>query len=361
METKVIKVDPNSFADEELAEAVALLRAGEVVAFPTETVYGLGANALDAAAVARVFAAKGRPADNPLIVHVSQSSMLPPLASRVSDAARRLSDRFWPGPLTLVMPRTPAVPNVVTAGLDTVAVRMPSHPIARRLIELSGVPIAAPSANASGRPSPTRAHHVYEDLKGRIPLIIDGGACEFGVESTVVDPERSLVLRPGGVTLEQLKTVVPDMHLFSSLAVGTAAAMLAHPPTPGLKYRHYSPRAAVVLVLRAANPELSVAAVEAAIREAKGRKLRVGFVRTHKDWEYSSEVLADVTVRDLGDEASSLADIEHNLFAALRDLDGDRVDEIVVEGIRDQHQGLAVMNRLHKAAVRTIDPSQQSP
>ena len=356
VQTRVVAVDAESMSDSDLEEAAALLRSGEPVAFPTETVYGLGANAYDSAAVARIYAAKGRPSDNPLIVHVSDAAMLPALAADVCDAAARLAARFWPGPLTLVLPRTPAVPDAVTAGLGTVGVRVPAHPVARRLIALAGVPVAAPSANVSGRPSPTLARHVLEDLGGRVRLIVDGGACACGLESTVVDPQTLTVLRPGGVTLEQLREVVPQVRLFSNLAATDAAPLLAQPPTPGLKYRHYCPRAAVVLVRPGACAARCVAAARTALDEGRAGGLAVALVRTHRDWEYGPQALAGVTVRCLGGEAGELAAVERGLFAVLRELDALAIDRIVVEGVLPHHEGLAVMNRLEKAASQIVTP-----
>lgn len=229
--TAVVPVDPQHPADADLLPAAERLRAGQVVAFPTETVYGLGANALDPDAVRAIFVAKGRPADNPLIVHVASLSELRSVTASLPDLALLLIARFMPGPLTLVLPRAPQVPDAVTAGLDTVAVRMPEHPVARRLIELAGVPVAAPSANRSGRPSPTTAAHVLEDMAGRIPLIVDGGSCEFGVESTVLDVTGAVpvVLRPGAVTIEELRAVAGTVWTAEEAAVRHLASKTAEP------------------------------------------------------------------------------------------------------------------------------------
>lgn len=359
--TRVVVVNPSKFEDEELREAAELLRAGKLVAFPTETVYGLGANALDSDAVSGIFLAKGRPQDNPLIVHISEYEMLERLTDRVPDSAAALARRFWPGPLTLVLRRRPgAVPDNVTAGLPSVAVRLPAHPIARRMIALAGVPVAAPSANVSGRPSPTLAKHVLDDLRGRVPLVVDGGACTFGVESTVVDVEcpaaggRPIVLRPGGVTLEQLREVVPEMSVYSRLVHGDAAA--EKPATPGLKYRHYAPRAPVVLFDphgRGTSPSSGLAAAFAA-RVTPG----TGVIRTHAGpdrWPYDTP--GGVVVREIGDERTDPAAVERNLFDALRSLDDSGVTAIIVEGVGENGEGLAIMNRLRKAAAETVDAS----
>ena len=229
-----------------IAQAAQLLRAGEIVGFPTETVYGLGANALSDPAVRKIFAAKERPADNPLIVHIAALADMEPLC-HINDMARRLAAAFWPGPLTMILPKKDIVPAVVTAGLDSVAIRMPSHPVARALIEACGLPIAAPSGNRSGRPSPTLAAHMLEDMDGRIPLILDGGACDVGVESTVValTGDIATVLRPGGITPDMLAGVLGQVQVADSvmrpLKEGEAA------PSPGMKHKHYAPRARMTL------------------------------------------------------------------------------------------------------------------
>jgi len=410
--TQILKFDGN---DESLEEAVRWLRAGEVVAFPTETVYGLGANALDPNAVARIFEAKGRPSDNPLIVHVSSLDMLRTLIDesdlRSSPDFEMLIREFWPGPLTLLFKKSDRVPESVTAGQPKVAVRMPSHPVARKLIELSGVPLAAPSANLSGRPSPTNATHVYADLSGRIPCIVDGGATSFGVESTVVDLESSvtggpLILRPGGVTLEQLRRLIPSMEAYEEVTHGSK--LKEKPPTPGLKYTHYSPNATVVLVepkptqptgthqiyfdathltsnlITLDDGEIGKEAgfdvdsmrdrVIEVVQNARKKGERVAIVHTHsnrlrypdtllsessyiKSQHTNSDdvVSSDVVIYELGgseegDEAVRGEIVAKGIFQALRDLERVRVNTIVVEGVLDRHIGRAVMNRLRKAA-----------
>lgn len=230
-----------------IERAARLLRAGELVALPTETVYGLGANALNEEAVRKIFAAKGRPADNPLIVHVADAQAAEALC-HLDDRARALMRRFCPGPLTLLLPKKPCVPEVVNAGLPSVAIRIPAHPVARALLRACGVPVAAPSANTSGKPSPTTAKHVWEDMKGKLPLILDGGPCEVGLESTVVDmtAEIPTVLRPGGITPEMLLEALPEVRVADSvlrpLQTGEAA------PSPGMRYRHYAPGGELTLV-----------------------------------------------------------------------------------------------------------------
>ncbi|WP_243007334.1 L-threonylcarbamoyladenylate synthase [Anaerotruncus sp. AF02-27] len=246
--TKVLKVTDIEKDRAALDQAAALLREGKLVAIPTETVYGLAANALDPQAAHAIYTAKGRPGDNPLIVHVSDLSQIPPLVKTVPDALRRLAEAFWPGPMTVIMEKSDKIPPATSGGLETVAIRMPSHPVARELIRRSGVPLAAPSANLSGSPSPTTAQHCIDDLTGRVDAIVDGGECEVGVESTVLtlctDPPS--VLRPGAVTLEMLRQVIPEMTLdpgvFEHLSDDCKVA------SPGMKYKHYSPKARVVLV-----------------------------------------------------------------------------------------------------------------
>jgi len=364
-----------------LGEAATLLRQGELVAFPTETVYGLGANALSATAVRGIFTAKGRPSDNPLIVHVHSAQALAPLlsddvnsllsptvdqAKSPSDMAslryaHLLQNAFWPGPLTLLFPRSSAVPDVVTASLPSVAVRVPSHPVARLLLRLADCPVAAPSANISGRPSPTQASHVLQDLNGRIAAVVDGGSTEVGLESTVVDLGRDppLVLRPGGITLEQLRAVVPDIQLYRK-RLDEGALVLA-PPTPGLKYRHYSPSGHVMLLL----PSLAKNRSDTEKKSMETRTLdvvrvqldeghRVGILQTTPELSLSSELLQAqkenrLVVLTLGDP-SNPRKIAQNVFAALREMDDRQVNVIIVQGISEENEGYAVMNRLRKAA-----------
>ena len=240
--TQLLKADSSS-----IAAAASLLRQGQLVAFPTETVYGLGANALDAQAVLSIFAAKGRPADNPLIVHVAEIEDLEPLC-QVTDLAKQLMAAFWPGPLTLLLKKKSVVPMEVTAGLDTVAVRMPSHPVAHQLLAACRVPVAAPSANRSGKPSPTLAQHVWDDMNGRIPIILDGGSCQVGVESTVLDVTCNppCILRPGGVTKEMLETVLPEVTVAGSVLRPLEKGEKAL--SPGMRYQHYAPQGELTLV-----------------------------------------------------------------------------------------------------------------
>ena len=244
MKTKVIKIkDKTRPEDGELLEAAEILRSGGLVAFPTETVYGLGANALDEAAAKKIYAAKGRPSDNPLIAHISSMEELPALVREIPEAGRKLAEKYWPGPLTMIFPKKDVVPYGTTGGLDTVAVRMPSDPVANRLIKLAGIPVAAPSANTSGRPSPTRAEHVIEDMDGKIEMILDGGQVGIGVESTIVDVSGPVptLLRPGAVTLEMLRETLGQVEVDPAI-LGPVKGDVK-PKAPGMKYRHYAPKA----------------------------------------------------------------------------------------------------------------------
>ncbi len=321
--------------DERLKVAARLIVEGKLVAFPTETVYGLGADALNERAVRRIFEAKGRPADNPLIIHIAESEWLFELAREVPEVALRLAERFWPGPLTLVLPKGEKVPSVTTGGLDTVAVRMPAHPIALELIRLSGRPIAAPSANISGKPSPTEADHVVDDFYGRIECIIDGGPTPIGVESTVLDltGEVPVLLRPGGLPLEDIERVIGrvDVHpAVKGIEVNLAKA-------PGMKYKHYSPNAQVILV---EGPREAVRRkMEEIVKEFRSRGLKVGVMATEK---YDADAFFHL--------GESIEEVARNVFRALRELDKAGVDVILAEGIEERGLGLAVMNRLRKAA-----------
>ncbi len=332
MPTEILTVDPASPDAAAIARAAACLRDGGLVAFPTETVYGLGAHALDRAAVARIFEAKGRPAADPLIVHVASFDQVCSLVTHVPVAAQTLAVRFWPGALTLVLRRSAAVPASVTAGLDTVAVRVPSHPVARALLEAVGLPIAAPSANLFSRPSPTRASHVLDDLEGRVDIILDGGPTDIGLESTVLDlaGEVPIVLRPGAVTLEELRTVLAHVR------VRDEAGSLAHPvalPSPGLLPKHYSPRAVLTVYEGDASSVGKRLQADAAAARAAGR---------------------NVGVLDFGPDPD-LAAVASRLFAALRELDATGVDVILARGIQTQDGlGLAIQDRLRRAAAGRI-------
>lgn len=333
-ETRLLKGDEAG-----IAEAAALLRDGELVGMPTETVYGLAANALDGKAVSRIFEAKGRPQDNPLIVHIAEFDELLPLVSAIPDSARALAKRYWPGPLTMIFPHTALIPHEVSAGLATVAIRMPSHPVARALILASGVPIAAPSANLSGSPSPTTAQHVMNDMRGRIPAIVDGGECSVGVESTVIDMtgEVPCLLRPGGITLEMLREVLGKVSVnpavTAKLKEGTVAA------SPGMKYKHYAPKAHVILVKGSA--EGYVDYVNAQKANGKNDITAMCFDGEEKE--------LDVPYVTYGrrDDAAAQA---HNVFDILRHLDELGAKTVYCACPSSDGIGLAVYNRLLRAA-----------
>ena len=316
---------------EALALASQLLHDGQLVAFPTETVYGLGANALDAKAVLNIFAAKGRPADNPLIVHVYDRAQLTPLCE-VSPLAEKLMDAFWPGPLTLILPRKPAIPDEVAASLPTVAV-----------LRACKLPIAAPSANRSGKPSPTTAHHVLVDMDGRIPLILDGGSCDVGVESTVLDVTSGApcILRPGGITKDMLESVLGHVDVAGSVLRPLQKGEKAL--SPGMRYKHYSPDGQVTLVEGAEADVVAAMAKLAAHADAQGHRACVMCFTEHMD------ALKDCHPHDIGsrDNASEVA---HRLFDTLRRLDEEHMDVIFSEVVPPEGVGLAVMNRLGRAA-----------
>ena len=351
MQTKIILVDENKpVTEEELAEAAGIIRGGGLVAFPTETVYGLGANALDEAAAKKIYAAKGRPSDNPLIAHISSMKELEPLTIEIPEAAKKLAEAYWPGPLTMIFMKSDKVPYGTTGGLETVAVRMPSDPIARKLIELSGVPIAAPSANTSGRPSPTTAEHVRQDMDGKIEMIIDGGPVGIGVESTIVDVSGEIptLLRPGAVTMEMLRETVGRVEIDPAIQGPPRADV--RPKAPGMKYRHYAPKAELVLVedARSEGRRVTDAVVDeinrlVAEREAQGS--RVGIICT----EETKNRYPEGILRSIG-EREHEETVARNLFAVLREFDDLKVEYIYSESFAKDHLGQAIMNRLTKAA-----------
>lgn len=344
METKVIKIEEKETIDDQcLLEAAEILRNGGLVAFPTETVYGLGANALDETAAKKIYAAKGRPSDNPLIAHISSMKELEPLVSGVSEAGKKLADAYWPGPLTLVFPKSSRVPYGTTGGLETVAVRMPSDPVARKLIGLAGVPVAAPSANTSGRPSPTTAGHVFQDMNGKIEMILDGGPVGIGVESTIVDVsgETPVLLRPGAITMEMLQETVGEVAVDPAILGPLKEG--ERPKAPGMKYRHYAPHGELILV--EGNPDAVIRRINFLTRERLGQKFQVGVICTDetKD-QYTSGLVRSVGLRARPET------IAHNLFAVLREFDDLQVDYIYSESFSRDHLGQAIMNRLTKAA-----------
>jgi len=344
METKIIRIeDKENLKDDQLMEAAEILRKGGIVAFPTETVYGLGANALETQASAKIYAAKGRPSDNPLIAHIASIDDLPKLAAKIPEAGRKLAEKYWPGPLTLVFPKKEIVPYGTTGGLDTVAVRMPSDPIATRLIRLAGVPVAAPSANTSGRPSPTRAEHVIEDLNGKIEMIIDGGEVGIGVESTIVDVSGEIptLLRPGAITMEMLKETVGEVEIDPAILGPMNEGM--KPKAPGMKYRHYAPNAEMTLVEGEMDKVVEFINREAKAALEAGKK--VGIICTEESRQYYSYGILEVIGSRENEET-----VAHNLFAVLREFDDQKVDCIFSESFSKDRLGQAIMNRLCKAA-----------
>lgn len=344
MQTQVLV--PNQ---ESIEYASRLFREGQLVGFPTETVYGLGANALNEDAVRSIFAAKGRPADNPLIVHIWNRNQLNDLCE-IPPMAEKLMDAFWPGPLTMLFPRKETVPDVVTAGLPTVAIRMPSHPVAFEMLKACSLPIAAPSANRSGKPSPTTAKHVLDDMNGIIPLILDGGSCDVGVESTVLDicHGQPTVLRPGGITKEMLEDVLgQEVALAGSILRPLKPDEKAL--SPGMRYKHYAPSGTVTLVSGKESNVLS--AMKKLVAEARndGQKSCVMCFTEHV------EALKDCDPHDLGSIRSD-DEVAHRLFDTLRRLDDEHMDQIYSEVVLPEGVGLAVMNRLGRAAAfRTIN------
>jgi L-threonylcarbamoyladenylate synthase len=325
---------------DEVRRAAELLRRGGLVAFPTETVYGLGADATQDQAVSSIFAAKGRPSDNPLIIHLGHASQLAGWVSEIPPAARRLAEAFWPGPLTLVLPHRGNISPRVTAGLPTVAVRVPGHPVARALILEAGVPVAAPSANRSGRPSPTEGKHVWEDLAGRIDALLDAGPAGVGVESAVVDVtgETPVLLRPGGVSLEELSRIAGQIEVDPGLAGESAA-----PRSPGMKYRHYAPKGEMWLV--PGETKDARERIGRLIQEARQKGRRVGVLTTEENQSFYS---ADVVVAC--GKRSDPASVARALYAALRRFDEERVDLIFAETFPEEGLFHSVMNRLRKAA-----------
>ena len=329
--TKVIQIDKDFSV---LDEASETLKNGGLVAFPTETVYGLGANALSPQAVENIFRAKGRPQDNPLIVHISNRDMLRGLVKAVPVAAEKLMDAFWPGPLTIIFEKSEAVPLTVTAGLSTVAIRFPSHPAAQYLIEKSGVPVAAPSANLSGTPSTTRASHVIRDLTGRVDYIIDGGACRVGLESTVLDMTGAVpqILRPGGISLEALREVLGEVVYEPALKDSRQV-----PKSPGMKYRHYAPNADLYLVEPGHESELA-----ARLQECRREGTKTGVLRC-SDAVYTADFIIDC-----GKTPEAYAS---RLFDALRRMDDLGAGVIFAELPKDEGGIVpALMNRMLKAS-----------
>jgi len=358
-------VDPKSPSQDleaQLSSAAAILRSGGLVAFPTETVYGLGANARDGRAVARIFQAKGRPQDNPLIVHIACLADLRAVVADITDDAWALARAFWPGPLTIILPVGGDIAREVTAGGDTVAVRMPSHPVAMALIRASGLPVAAPSANISGRPSPTRADHVWADLAGRIEMIVDGGPAGIGVESTVLDITSSppMVLRPGGVSVEELRRIVPGVCVLPQYGTGAADGDEHEGParSPGLRHEHYSPRAQLWLFTGEWEAQVQAIACRARAEAEAGKQVGLLISAETAQMVARADIPNTAVIAEVGSRFC-LASVASRLFAAMRQLDSEGVQIILAESYDTAGVGLAVMNRLVRSAGgRLVGPGE---
>lgn len=342
--TLVLPIDSQMPVASQVSLAATIIRKGGLVAFPTETVYGLGADALNAKTMLELFQAKNRPLDNPPIIHVANPESVRPLVKNMPSEAERLMRRFWPGPLTLVFERSPVVPSVTVAGLDTIAIRMPRHNVALALLRDSRCPIAAPSANLAGKPSPTSARDVLEDLDGRIDAVLDAGPTDIGVESTVldltVDPPE--LLRPGGTPYEALVSFLSDVKL-NPIAIADKPPNIGKPRSPGMKHRHYAPKAEMIVV--EGTTEAVVRKMSSLVKAESAKGRRVGVLATD---ETRDKFSADV-VKSVGSQID-LTGVARNLFRKLREFDSEAVDVIVAEGVSTQALGLAVMNRLRKAA-----------
>ena len=344
MKTKILKIDSNKFIASELNEAAMILKNGGLVAFPTETVYGLGADGLNPEASKKIYAAKGRPSDNPLIIHIAGFEALDELTMECPEKGRKLAEFFWPGPLTIIFKKSEKVPYSTTGGLDTVAIRMPSHPIAYELIRQSGIYIAAPSANISGRPSPTKAEHVIEDMDGKIEMIIDGGRVQIGLESTIVDVTGPVptILRPGYITATMIEKVIGPVEY--DRAVLTRVKDLAIvPKAPGMKYKHYAPKGN--LTIYEGNSEDVVDAINKIAANKLLAGYKVGIIATDETINcYQNGIVKSIGTRK--DEGT----IARGLFEILRDFDSEGAEYIFTESFEYNHLGQAIMNRLLKAA-----------
>ena len=351
MKAEVVAMDAEHLNMEAIQKAGKILREGGLVAFPTETVYGLGGNALDPKASMKIYAAKGRPSDNPLIVHIADIKDLAKITTEIPEGARILAEKYWPGPLTMILPKADSVPKETTGGLDSVAVRFPSDRIAQELIKAAGGFVAAPSANTSGRPSPTMAEHVEEDLGDAIEMIIDGGQVGIGLESTIVDftEDVPVVLRPGYISLEMLKDTLGDVRMDRGLLITDSSV---HPKAPGMKYRHYAPKADLSIV---EGPQDEViACINRLTHEAVENVLKAGIIATDetKD-QYSDGLVLSIGSRE---EEETIA---HHLYEVLRDFDEAQVNVIYSEAFYTPRMGQAIMNRLLKAAGHKIIKTQE--
>ncbi len=338
MQTEVIRIERNNINAQIMQKAGSILKSGGLVAFPTETVYGLGADALNTEAAEKIYAAKGRPSDNPLIIHIADMGHLDKIVKYVPDEAKKLADAFWPGPLTMILNKSACVPYGTTGGLDTVAVRMPSDKIAQELIRRGGGYVAAPSANISGRPSPTTAQHVYEDMNGRIPLILDGGAVKIGLESTIVDltADVPVILRPGYISLAMVQAILGRAEMDRGLIADDSGI---RPKAPGMKYRHYAPKAELKII------EGPIDRVISYINQRADGSRRIGIICT----EETREAYPHGDIKSIGSRKNELS-IANHLFEVLREFDEDGVEAIYSESFEAPGLGQAIMNRLLKAA-----------
>lgn len=343
METKVVKIDLEDIDKNKMKDAAEIIAQGGLVAFPTETVYGLGADALHPEASMKIYAAKGRPSDNPLIVHIAKFEDLESIAKEVPEQARKLADAFWPGPLTMIVWKNEKVPYETTGGMDTVAIRMPNHPVALELIRQSGCLIAAPSANTSGKPSPTEAAHVKKDLDGKIPMILDGGAVGIGIESTIIDltEDTPMILRPGYITQQMLEEVLGEEVKVDPGII--ASDSLKKPKAPGMKYKHYAPKADLILVDGESAKVMDK--INQLVKEQQQKGKKAGVIATD---ETAAFYQADI-VTSIGARADEDAIAKH-LYKILRAFDDSEVDVIYSESFATPRIGQAIMNRLLKAA-----------
>lgn len=342
METKIVKIDKINMNKEVISEASQVISEGGLVVFPTETVYGLGANALNGEAVKKIFIAKGRPQDNPLIIHVSDYD-IGYLVEEITPIAKKIIEKFWPGPVTIILKKSKIVPCITSAGLATVGIRMPSNIIARKLIEEAKVPIAAPSANISGKPSPTTLDSCVEDLNGRVDFIIGGDISEVGLESTIVDctVEPPCILRPGGITLEELKKIDPRIYIDPGIMIKVEGDI--KPKAPGMKYRHYAPKAPLKIVK--GELEEVVLYITECTSLCIERGIKVGIIASDETkGEYTRGIIKSLGKRE------NLAEISRNLFSVLRCFNNEDVDMILAESFEEEGIGIAIMNRLKKAA-----------
>jgi len=344
VETELLNIEKVSPEEKAAAlkKAGEIIREGGLVAFPTETVYGLGADALNAEASAKIYAAKGRPSDNPLIVHIHDVDQVYEIASEV--AAKKVMEKFWPGPLTVILNKKSCVPDGTTGGLKTVAIRMPSHPLARDFIRESGRMIAAPSANTSGRPSPTLASHVYEDMQGRIPLILDGGAVGIGIESTIIDmsTDTPTILRPGYITKDMLEEVLPKVNIDPAVTGRTMKKNVVA-KAPGMKYRHYAPKGQLTLV--EGDRDKVIARINELVKEKEEEGHKVGVIGTDETLDsYHADILRSIGSRQKPETVAA------NLYRILREFDDLECDYMYSESFFEQGLGNAIMNRMLKAA-----------